>query len=545
MATATLKQAKHIAQRVELDDDKFVVSHDIPLFDEHETDEEVIGPDGRWDGRSMQTKRYTKAVLESMCRNMNDIIADTGDYVGICIGHTPTPEQRRAGQLPGPIVGFAGPFYVGTIGNVRPRPCIFAKNWAIYRDKAGMAADYPRRSVEVWLDEDMHRRRFDPIALLGAESPARKLGLSYSQSEMGLTYSDISILNGSRRVARYSMASAPAFPSGSNTFIPDAGGKKKRHADDGSTDDNIDEIDPSDGDEPASAGPKGKGGSSMPDSSQTPMARQSGGSLTDNDINQILEAFMESAPMQFLMRLMDETQAKASPTQVPPDASGMQDPNAPDSPTADPNQNPGAPPPGANAGAGPSGPPGKTPPPAKGDDMSATAQAPAAADPNANANPAAAPAGDDDKARKDTAERAKYAQMEAQLQALTSENEQLKTQLATTTKDATRKSRYSQIEQLAGTVLGFDHDDAIARADKVSDDVWEAFVDGVKRYSQRNPVKFAPLSIEQAQRVSSNQNETAKAQTVRERIRRYANQNIKKSYDEVVAEVEAEAGATA
>ena len=116
--------------------------------------------------------RYTRDVLEAIAENMNRRISDTGDFTPICAGHTPTDDERRRGVPMPDLVGFSGPFYVGMLGGDNPRPAIYAKNWAIFRDEVDRARKLPRRSVEVWREENPRDRYFDPIALLGARRRA-------------------------------------------------------------------------------------------------------------------------------------------------------------------------------------------------------------------------------------------------------------------------------------------------------------------------------------------------------------------------------------
>ncbi len=201
----SLEPPNPVASHRGLDPSRFEISHDIPIFDEHEVEE----PQYDAEGNRVGTKklRYTRKVLQAMAENMNRRIADTGDLTALCLGHTPTPEQRRAGVSQPPLVGFAGPFYVGTIGNEKPRAAIIAKDWGIYRDEADKVRKFPRRSVEVWREPDPMDRYIEPIALLGAEVPRRDLGLAYSRVHSGVA------------VERYTAMA----PSGTNTFIPGGG----------------------------------------------------------------------------------------------------------------------------------------------------------------------------------------------------------------------------------------------------------------------------------------------------------------------------------
>lgn len=170
-------------------DDHFVTIEDVPVFDEHEADDGVV---------------YGPEELEAIAENCNRRIRDTGDYVALTDGHTPDPDKHAEGKQP-EVLGLAGPFTVGEIGNERPRKCIMAR-FRLFKDTANRAMRLPRRSVEVWQEKDPKDRYFDPIALLGAETPRRDLGMIYRYGKGGEKV----------KVCRYTAT----FPGGSNTFIP-------------------------------------------------------------------------------------------------------------------------------------------------------------------------------------------------------------------------------------------------------------------------------------------------------------------------------------
>lgn len=178
---------KHAAK----DDGDFVVFENVPVFDEHV---------GEHNGEPCN---YNRKILEAIAKNCNDRIDDTGDWCPIVVGHTPDPDSDR-GQPE--IIGYAGPFKVSVIGNKRQRACIIA-DFRIFADKADVYRQNPRRSVELWPEARPEDAFFDPIAVLGAETPRRSLGLVYQRSRPG------------KRPVKYEMAATA--PGGSNTFIPD------------------------------------------------------------------------------------------------------------------------------------------------------------------------------------------------------------------------------------------------------------------------------------------------------------------------------------
>ena len=262
------------------DPNKFEVLHDIPVFDEHEADEPEFDELGNSLG--MRKVKYTAEILESICDNMNRRIDDTGDYVALCVGHTPTPAERKAGKDAPPAIGFAGPFYVGKIGNSDPRPAIIAENWSIFKDRASEAKQYPRRSIEMWYEPNIKDRYFEPIALLGSETPRRPLGLAYSKRHEGCA------------VARYSMGSVAACPSGTNTFVP--GADEKRH----------DQV------------------------------QEASAMLTDEDVQKLVAAVQETAEFQYIKAKMAEEAPKGTETEVPAAAPAVAE--APAAPVAPPEK---------------------------------------------------------------------------------------------------------------------------------------------------------------------------------------------------------------
>lgn len=166
----------------------------VCLFAEHET----TGSDG-------MPRKYDLAAMVRIVRTCNERIVDFDGFSPLTDGHTPNPEDMD--QSDPPIVGYAGPYRLGMMGRVKPRWGIFASEWH-YRDVAAEMSRKPRRSVELWtFDHDPTHMHFDPIAILGAETPRLSLPSRYQASELA-----------GMHVTRYS---APAFcsPGGSNTFV--------------------------------------------------------------------------------------------------------------------------------------------------------------------------------------------------------------------------------------------------------------------------------------------------------------------------------------
>ena len=177
------------------EDGEFVVFENVCIFDEHISDDGVT---------------YDKRLLECISENCNERIRDTGDFCPVVDLHTVEDGKREDEP---PVIGLAGPFYVSTFGNERPRNAIFCTFW-IFKDQVELFRRRPRRSVEIWPEERPEDRYFDPIAVLGSETPRRDLGLIYSKAR-----------SKESKPIRYE-ASAPG---GSNTYIPGQEIKKPIH----------------------------------------------------------------------------------------------------------------------------------------------------------------------------------------------------------------------------------------------------------------------------------------------------------------------------
>jgi len=182
--------------------DEYSVEHDVPIFTEHTI--EVEGDSGE-----KESDCYGLKELQYITDNLNNRIEDTGDFVPIVVGHT-DPEDK---SVKPPVVGFAGPYKIGRFGRTKPRWAIFAENWWTRKDPATveLIKQHPRRSVELWREDRYEDRFFDPISLLGADTPRLDLGLMFSRTS-------------GKKIRRYSAVA----PSGTNTFAPTFGDEKKK-----------------------------------------------------------------------------------------------------------------------------------------------------------------------------------------------------------------------------------------------------------------------------------------------------------------------------
>jgi hypothetical protein len=175
---------------------EFVTVRDVPVFVEHQTKTNK--------GRSL---KFTERELAAVARKCNERIKQTGDYAALVLGHTPTPSEISAGKPMPPLVGFAGPFRMGTFGD---KAAIMA-DFHYYKEDADLIRRFPRRSPELMLAPEYEQMFLDPIALLGAEPPRLNMGLLYSAYQ------------GGREVQRYTAV----FPGAGNVYIPGGSGDRK------------------------------------------------------------------------------------------------------------------------------------------------------------------------------------------------------------------------------------------------------------------------------------------------------------------------------
>ncbi|MEM6798547.1 MAG: hypothetical protein AAF589_03450 [Planctomycetota bacterium] len=186
--------------------DDFVRFEGIPVFREHTTRR----PSKRLaDGTVVPGEEITFGPneLRLIAERCNRRISSTGDYAVLTLGHTPTEEQRAAGAADPPVIGFAGPFQLGTIGPEGDESYVILATHYVYRDRLQDYRRHPRRSPEVWMEDDFAEMFLDPIALLGAEVPRLDMGLMYGLAR----HSD------GREVCRYSSAAAMPGPVSTQT----------------------------------------------------------------------------------------------------------------------------------------------------------------------------------------------------------------------------------------------------------------------------------------------------------------------------------------
>lgn len=172
----------------------------VCYFSEHET----IGRDGK-------PVRYSFHELAEIVDEHNSR-ADRHNYSALASKHT--VDGVLPEHLEPKVVGYVGSARLGMVGNEQPQwAAFFDEHHKTDKYSSEVLADKQRRSVEVNRYRDGRRPYFDPVAVLGADSPRLPLPVA--------RYSDEDAI-----IDRYSVV-APAQVSGSNSFIPSFGADKK------------------------------------------------------------------------------------------------------------------------------------------------------------------------------------------------------------------------------------------------------------------------------------------------------------------------------
>lgn len=147
------------------------------ILDEHEFVDE----------HTKKRQVFDKKRLQRLADKLNRRVRETGDLIPVTLGHTVDglPEHRQ-------------PAIVGLTRNFRLAPLKKSGRWAIWADPISPAEHvetfrkHPRRSVELWAAKHAAGEDdIDPIAILGATSPKRDLGLhQFSRSGPSIRYLD-------------------------------------------------------------------------------------------------------------------------------------------------------------------------------------------------------------------------------------------------------------------------------------------------------------------------------------------------------------------
>lgn len=286
---ASIPVANILPAAREFPDDEWLNIPNVPVFAEHSTTTHS--------GRDLQ---FGRKELAAVCSNCNRRIRETGDYAGIVVGHTPDPDTASAAP-PMPLVGLAGPFRVGLIRQTggRAKWAILA-DFHVQRNRADVIRQYPRRSAELWVEDDYGSMYLDPIALLGAETPRLDMGLLYSATHQRF----------GRRVEieKYSACA----PSATSVFIPSDNATKKQHRKDYAAADASADAD----------GPPNQTANHVPETN----------TMSPEDVQQITAALESLDWVQWVKKQMagDVPADAAAPGSVPPAA-----PDVPPAPVPD------------------------------------------------------------------------------------------------------------------------------------------------------------------------------------------------------------------
>jgi len=450
---------------------------------------------------------FGMSQLKAVADRCNRRIAETGDYAAIVVGHTPDPGDEGAAQPE--LVGYAGPFRLGTIGEGERKCWAILADFHIFKNDLAKVRKHPRRSPELCLEDTYEEMFLDPIALLGAEAPRLDLGLlTGAQGGDGAALAAempakrlYSFLKNGRQVEKYAMA-ACAMPSAGNVHVPNQ-----------------------------STQPAKKYAAAPQPSSETSM-------LTPEDISAVVEAFLSTDAGQFLvseMKAKQGTNAIVEPAQEPPaetiepataEAQPAADTVPPPEPASEPKLSPASP--GASD-APPAAPPAEKPPEElpkpNGDQDEASKKYSAACqhadgmndeemekylsnrwrdnpkwkkygaaesasiEPEAKTPPKGEvtnktgdPAGD---GAAPPAEQLKPTQLYSRLQ---SEVQTLKGELAAERNERRKIERYSRLQGLSGEYI-MDADEELATTAKMDDEQFERHISKtVREHYQRNPV---------------------------------------------------------
>lgn len=129
----------------------------VPVFDAH----------AEHDGAGNLVQAFGEVELQEICDRGNARAQQTGDLSPIGPGHTlkGVPETAQP-----PIWGYAAHYRVGRFGPGQKLGILC--DWYVKKPYRGQLAEYPRRSVELWVKD----KYIDRIALL-KQTPKRDLGL--------------------------------------------------------------------------------------------------------------------------------------------------------------------------------------------------------------------------------------------------------------------------------------------------------------------------------------------------------------------------------
>ena len=137
-------------------DNDYVIVEDVFILDEHQM---KIGD---------KVIDINAQKLQDIADRNNRRIHNTGDEIPLIIGHTKDGADEKDQPE---VVGYASNLRVRDFMNTGKKA--IAATFKYHKASADLAKKFPRRSVELWTRD----WKLDPIALLGATTPERDLGL--------------------------------------------------------------------------------------------------------------------------------------------------------------------------------------------------------------------------------------------------------------------------------------------------------------------------------------------------------------------------------
>jgi len=137
-------------------DNDYVIVEDVFILDEHQM---KIGD---------KVIDINEQKLQDIADRNNRRIHNTGDEIPLIIGHTKDGADEKDQPE---VVGYASNLRVKDFMNTGKKA--IAATFKYHKASADLAKKFPRRSVELWTRD----WKLDPIALLGATTPERDLGL--------------------------------------------------------------------------------------------------------------------------------------------------------------------------------------------------------------------------------------------------------------------------------------------------------------------------------------------------------------------------------
>lgn len=158
--------------------------------------------------------KFDASAMERIAKRCNERIKRRNAFCPIAILH------NKEGRDP-EVIGFLGPYRTGEIPAEDGRGMVKAVygRMRVYKEDFHKLKRYPRVSVELWSSKsEPTSGYFDPVSLLGAETPELDLPIHYAKDEKaGL------------RCVKYSrlMHYAAASPGGTNVVLPGMVEEKK------------------------------------------------------------------------------------------------------------------------------------------------------------------------------------------------------------------------------------------------------------------------------------------------------------------------------